>query len=258
VVGRLYPYGPFYEKGTCRDTEDKLTGKPDKTGALAGCRTPEGVYDLSGNVYEWIGATAEESAMMGGDFRTKTSGTCRRRAATYGAGYKNETIGFRCCAEAQIKDVATASDVRATGITEIVGKGIPADLALELRGGGTLDPKLFKGKVTYLTFFASWCGNCRKQMPAIMAWEDDWKKKGFQVVGINVDRKLDRGEKYIKELEPNFKIAYDPSARTMTDFDINAMPTSFIVDRDGKIVRRIVGYKDAEIAATKKAITDLL
>jgi protein-disulfide isomerase/uncharacterized membrane protein/thiol-disulfide isomerase/thioredoxin len=258
VVGRLYPYGPFYVKGTCRDTEDKLVGKPTRTGSLAGCRTPEGVYDLSGNVYEWIGTTAEEAAMMGGDFRTKTSGTCRRRAATYGAGYKNETIGFRCCAEAEIKDVATASDVKATEVSEIVGAGIPDDLTLNLRGGGTLDPKLFKGKVTYLTFFASWCGNCRKQMPAIKAWEDDWKKKGFQVVGINVDRKIERGEKYIKELEPNFKIAYDPSARTMTDFDINAMPTSFIVDRKGKVVRRIVGYKDAEIAATKKAITDLL
>ena len=44
----------------------------------------------------------------------------------------------------------------------------------------------------------------------------------------------------------------------MTDFDINAMPTNFIVDRKGKIVKRVVGYKDGEIAATRKAIQDLL
>lgn len=258
VVGRLYPYGPFYEKDTCRDSEDKLVGTPTKTGSMAGCRTPDGIYDLSGNLYEWIGQSADEAAMMGGDFRTKTSGTCRRRAATYGAGYKNDTIGFRCCADAEVKDVAKASDVQSTAIEEIVGKSIPDDLVLELRGGGKLDKKLFKGKVTYLTFFASWCGNCRKQMPAIKLWEDEWKKKGFQVVGINVDRTLERGDKYVTELDPNFKVAYDPSARTMTAFDINAMPTNFIVDRSGKIIKRVVGYKDKEIAATRKAIQDLL
>jgi protein-disulfide isomerase/uncharacterized membrane protein/thiol-disulfide isomerase/thioredoxin len=258
VVGRLYPYGPFYEKDTCRDSEDKLNGKATKTGSLAGCRTPDGIYDLSGNLYEWIGQSVDDAAMMGGDFRTKTSGTCRRRAATYGAGYKNETIGFRCCADAEIKDVAKASDVQSTAIAEIVGKSIPDDLVLDLRGGGKLNKKLFKGKVTYLTFFASWCGNCRKQMPAIKAWEDEWKKKGFQVIGINVDRKMERGNKYVTELDPNFKIAYDPSARTMTDFDINAMPTNFIIDRTGKIIKRVVGYKDSEIAATRKVIQDLL
>ena len=257
VVGRLYPYGPFYEKDTCRDSEDKLTGKPTKTGSMPGCRTPEGIYDMSGNLYEWIGQSADDAAMMGGDFRTKTSGTCRRRAATYGAGYKNDTIGFRCCADAEVKDIAKASDVQETKIAEIVGQEIPDDLVLDLRGGGKLSKKLFKGKVTYLTFFASWCGNCRKQMPAIKLWEDEWKKKGFQVVAINVDRKKERGDKYVAELEPNFKIAYDPSARTMTDFDINAMPTNFIVDRKGKIIKRVVGYKDNEIAATRKAIQDL-
>ena len=157
-----------------------------------------------------------------------------------------------------MKDVATASDVRATEITEIVGKGIPDDLVLDLRGGGKLDKSLFKGKVTYLTFFASWCGNCRKQMPAMKLWEDEWKKQGFQVIAINVDRKRERGDKYVVGLDPNFKIAYDPSARTMTDFDINAMPTNFIVDRKGKITKRIVGYKDKEIASTRKAIQDLL
>ena len=72
VVGRLYPYGPFYEKDTCRDSEDKLNGKPTKTGSMPGCRTPEGIYDLSGNLYEWIGKSADDAAMMGGDFRTKT------------------------------------------------------------------------------------------------------------------------------------------------------------------------------------------
>jgi thiol-disulfide isomerase/thioredoxin len=111
--------------------------------------------------------------------------------------------------------------------------------------------------VTYLTFFASWCGNCKKQMPAIKLWQDEWAAQGFQVVGINVDRTASSGQRYIDELAPNFTVALDPSARTMSDFDISAMPTSFIIDREGVVRERVVGYKDAEIAATRKKITDL-
>ncbi len=94
-------------------------------------------------------------------------------------------------------------------------------------------------------------------MPAINEWESAWSNKGFQVVAINVDRQKAAGERYISTIDPNFMIAYDPTARTMTDFDINAMPTSFIIDKKGKIHQRIVGYKADEIAETKAAIEAL-
>ena len=48
------------------------------------------------------------------------------------------------------------------------------------------------------------------------------------------------------------------SARTMSDFDINAMPTSFIIGRDGVIEKRVVGYKDEEIESTRRTILELL
>ena len=257
VQGRLYPYGPFYEDGACRDTEDKYTGEAGPTGERARCRTPEGVYDMSGNLYEWIGESEQKAAMIGGDWRTKTGATCRRRTKTYGPGIKNDTTGFRCCADQEVKDSVAASAIKDTSTPEIVGRGIPNDLVLETATGSKLSAASFKNKVTYLTFFASWCGNCRKQMPAMKEWETAWKAKGFQVVAINVDRQKAAGERYISTLEPNFTIAYDPSARTMTDFDINAMPTSFIVDKKGKIHRRIIGYKADEIAQTKADIEAL-
>lgn len=257
VRGRLYPYGAFYETGACRDNEDKYTGSADKTGARDRCRTPEGAYDMSGNLYEWIGENEAKAAMIGGDWRSKTAGTCRRRTKTYGPGIKNNTTGFRCCADAQVSDTVAASAITDTSTPDIIGKGIPSDLVLDAGERGKLSPATFKGKVSYLTFFASWCGNCRKQMPAIMEWETTWKSKGFQVVAINIDRQKAAGERYIGTLEPNFMIAYDPDARTMTDFDINAMPTSFIVDRKGIIQKRIIGYKAEEIAETKATIEAL-
>ncbi len=258
VSGRLYPYGAFFEQGACRDSEDKYTGAAAETGKNAQCRTAEGVYDLTGNLYEWVGAAPEEATMIGGDWRSGSGASCRRRTRTYGAGIKNDTTGFRCCADAEVADVATSADVKSEGIPEAVGGKVPADLVLETTDGGKLSPRSFKGKVTYLTFFASWCSNCRKQMPAIKAWEDEWKSKGFQIVAINVDRVQKKAEDYITKLEPNFTVALDPMARTMSDFDINAMPTSFIIGKDGVIKKRVVGYKDKEIEATRKTILDLL
>jgi protein-disulfide isomerase/uncharacterized membrane protein/peroxiredoxin len=257
VQGRLYPYGAFYEDGACRDTEDKYTGSAGLTGERSRCRTPEGTYDMSGNLYEWIGEAEDKAAMIGGDWRSKTAATCRRRTKTYGPGIKNDTTGFRCCADTKVNDTVAASAVTDTSTPDIVGQGIPKDLMLETAAGGKLSPASFKGKVTYLTFFASWCGNCRKQMPAIKEWETAWSSKGFQVVAINVDRQKVAGERYVGTLEPNFTVAYDPTARTMTDFDINAMPTSFVIDKKGVINKRIVGYKADEIAKTKADIEAL-
>ena len=257
VQGRLYPYGPFYEDGACRDSEDKYTGEAGPTGDRARCRSPEGVYDLSGNLYEWIGESEAKAAMIGGDWRSKTAATCRRRTKTYGPGIKNDTTGFRCCSDSFVDESVKANAVKDTSTPDIVGRAVPRDLVLDTADGSKLSAASFKNKVTYLTFFASWCGNCRKQMPAIKEWEDAWKSKGFQVVAINVDRQKAAGERYIGTIDPNFTIAYDPSARTMTDFDINAMPTSFIINKAGKITKRIIGYKADEIAQTKADIEAL-
>ena len=259
VVGRMYPYGALYQKGRCRDSEDKYTGEAGKTGVLPGCRTPDGVYDLAGNYQEWVGHTPEGSTMMGGEWRSESSSGCRAGSKTYGAGIKNDTTGFRCCADTKVAAKEIAGSLDAASIDEIVGGSIPKDLDLEIHGGADkLTPKSFRGKVTFLTFFASWCGNCRKQMPAIKAWQDEWKARGFQVVAIDVDREKAKGERYVKTLNPNFTIAYDPTAQSMTDFDINAMPTSFIVDRKGKIVKRVIGYKDDNIPDTRRTIQELL
>ncbi len=258
VQGRLYPYGSYFEEGACRVSEDKHKGKPGKTGSKPRCRTAEGVYDLAGNAYEWIGVDSTKAAQIGGDYRGKTGATCRRRATTYGAGIKNKTTGFRCCADTEKKVAAKASDVAATSVTSIVGKTVPDDLVLAGYKGGKLEPKSFEGKVTYLTFFASWCGNCRKQMPAIKDWQKEWGDKGFQVVAINVDRDPKKGKVYIDQLDPNFQVALDPEARSMSDFDIDAMPTSFIIDQKGVIKHRVLGYRKGEISGTRANIKSLL
>ena len=65
---------------------------------MPGCVTEQGVYDLTGNVEEWVGATPETAVLLGGGYDTsKDHARCYRRNDTYGPGYANKRTGFRCC-----------------------------------------------------------------------------------------------------------------------------------------------------------------
>ncbi len=103
IEGNAYPYGDFHEGGTCWDNRVRPgpTGEPWRpvyTGEMPGCVTAAGVYDLVGNVEEWVGNSPETAVLLGGAFDTPDDhARCYRRNDTFGAGYANVRTGFRCC-----------------------------------------------------------------------------------------------------------------------------------------------------------------
>lgn len=98
IEGTTYPYGDHHEPGRCWD------GRPDGhrpvyTGEMPGCVSADGVYDLTGNVEEWVGLTPETAVLLGGAFDTSQDhARCYRRNGVFGPGYANARTGFRCCA----------------------------------------------------------------------------------------------------------------------------------------------------------------
>ena len=65
---------------------------------MPGCVTDDGIYDLTGNVEEWVGTTEKEATLMGGAYDTsKDHARCSRNNDTFGPGYANKKTGFRCC-----------------------------------------------------------------------------------------------------------------------------------------------------------------
>ena len=171
------PYGLFYDRGRCRDDEDKYTGGPDRTGVRPGCRTPDGIYDLGGNLGEWTGAEPGKAALLGGDYRGGERSACNRRSATFGAGIKNNTTWFRCCADAFVdQPKVAASDVDTSSTQDVVGRAVPA-FELDLVDGGKTSSKEFgRNKLTFVTFFAAWCGPCKKELPALKGFVDEYGK----------------------------------------------------------------------------------
>jgi protein-disulfide isomerase len=106
IEGTAYPYGDFHEPGRCWEAKvnPKLEPgqsppfRPVYTGEMPACVSPAGVYDLTGNMEEWVGTSPETAVLLGGAFDTPDDkARCYRRNDTFGAGYANVRTGFRCC-----------------------------------------------------------------------------------------------------------------------------------------------------------------
>lgn len=245
VEGNQFPYADYYERGFCRDIEDRKTGKPGKTGSKPRCATPTGVYDLGGNVAEWAGDVEGKAVLLGGDFRSKDKSGCFRPNATYGPGHKNIGIGFRCCSDESVGNVSGAA-VDARAPDDMVGRPVPS-FEGELLSGGVLKSSQFKGKLTYLSFYASWCGPCRREMPALKDLQAEFGDRGFQVVAVGVDTKASKSRAFVKNVGVNFPVVLDPQNKILGNFDVRSMPTSYLVDKNGVIRWKKVGFGEQTV-----------
>ena len=129
--------------------------------------------------------------------------------------------------------------------------------------GTMVDVNAYKGKVILIDFWGSWCVPCRISHPALKELYDQYKSKGFEIIGIsneiansNRDKKKQdiAWRKAVKEDGLSWpQILYDPAIKDIVkEYDINGYPTKFLVDQNGKFVMRILGNSErlhAELAA---------
>lgn len=101
----------------------------------------------------------------------------------------------------------------------------------------------FKGKVLLITFFTTWCPPCRQEVPSLIKLQKKFTSRGFSVIGLSIDEK---GPKVVVKLIDKEKINYPvlmADNKTKSDFGgIVGIPTSFLIDRQGKVIKRYPGY----------------
>jgi thiol-disulfide isomerase/thioredoxin len=105
----------------------------------------------------------------------------------------------------------------------------------------------FKGKVVMIDFWATWCPPCRAMIPGMVELQEEYLDKGFMIVGISLDEK---GPGVVREFNKEFKVNYTSllgdEAVVRTFGGIRVIPTSFIINREGRIVSTHVGYVTKE------------
>ncbi|HJW72988.1 MAG TPA: redoxin family protein [Geothrix sp.] len=130
----------------------------------------------------------------------------------------------------------------AGSILGAVGKGDPAPaLQLKDRTGKAFSLADLKGQVVVVDFWASWCGPCRKSLPELDGLQDRYAAQGVKVVGVSLDDDLGAVTAFLEKIPVRFTILHDPAGKSGEAFSVVAMPTTFLIDREGRIAGRFEG-----------------
>lgn len=113
----------------------------------------------------------------------------------------------------------------------------PGDQFPSLRSAGLVGPALpaFEGKVVLVDFCASWCAPCRASFPAYERLQSEFGAKGLVIIAVSVDQDLSAFAGFARKEHPTFPLVVDASQRLVARVDVPTMPTSYLLDRSGKV-----------------------
>jgi peroxiredoxin len=135
-----------------------------------------------------------------------------------------------------------AAGAAAAGETDLAGAEAP-DFVLRSFSGPNVRLSEYRGHVVILSFWASWCGDCRAQLESLAGVYDRYHDAGFDVLAVNLDRDPRQGRSAVEGWQAGYPILYDAGGEVGRRYDVGAMPLAVLVDRDG-IVREVFhGYR---------------
>jgi thiol-disulfide isomerase/thioredoxin len=120
------------------------------------------------------------------------------------------------------------------------------EFTLQSLDGKKVSLSSFKGKLVFLSFWATWCGPCKQELPSVQAMYNKLKAKGFEIIAVDVMEDQKTVSNFVKANAMTFPVLLDSSGSVGRDYDAGSIPTNYILDRNGKILARIVGYDGIE------------
>ena len=133
------------------------------------------------------------------------------------------------------------------------------DFTLPDLAGNAVSLSKYKGQVVLLNFWATWCPPCRLEMPTMEKAYQKYRDQGFAVVAVSVDAGPESAVRhFLEELDLSFQVLLDPDMETLRMFRSFSLPTTIIIDRQGFIRSREMGYRDWSDAESTKLLQRLL
>lgn len=147
------------------------------------------------------------------------------------------------------------------------GSPAPAYQAPSL-AGDTVDLADLRGGVILLNVWATWCAPCVREMPALQRLHEQLAERGLHVVAVSVDAPMGvlgvfgqpggNVQEFVDRFGLTFEILLDPEGRVERSYQVSALPTTFLIDRDGRIRRRVLGAVEWDAAPHADMVEQLL
>ncbi len=172
-------------------------------------------------------------------------------------------IGFRAGASAAALTILLAtgcsnapSTASAASVKTAGNRNAAPDFTLKDSTGATVRLSDYRGKVVLLDFWATWCGPCKIEIPWFMEFENKYKNRGFAVLGVSMDEGgWDDVKPYIEQRKMNYRVMVGNEHIGALYGGLDALPTTFLIDRDGRIAKVHVGLETGKDGFQKEIET---
>jgi thiol-disulfide isomerase/thioredoxin len=119
-------------------------------------------------------------------------------------------------------------------------KALP-DFSAPLLGGGKTSLADYRGKVVFLNLWATWCGPCRSEMPSMEKLYQRYKDQGLEILAVNLREDDESIRTFMRQNGLSFPVVLDKSGDIGSLYGVMAIPTSYVLDRQGRVILRLVG-----------------
>jgi peroxiredoxin len=137
------------------------------------------------------------------------------------------------------------------------GQSAP-DFALRSVDGQNLRLREQRGHVVMLNFWATWCAPCREEMPQLSRLHDKYRSAGLVLLGVNVDDDTRNAAGVATKLGVKFPVLLDADKQVSKLYELSAMPSTVLIDRDGKLRYMHKGYREGYAQTYEQQIRELL
>lgn len=152
----------------------------------------------------------------------------------------------------------TAAALLAGSPAQAAAPAAAPDFALPARDGGTIRLSDLRGQVVMVNFWATWCGPCRQEMPLLEQIHAKYEPLGFTLLGVNVEPDSAPAQDWLKSVPVSFPILFDRENAVSARFGVEAMPSTVLIDREGRVRHVHLGYKPGDESTYADLIRNLV
>jgi peroxiredoxin len=137
-----------------------------------------------------------------------------------------------------------------------IGSKAP-DFSLKDLSGKAVSLSSFKGKPVLLNFWATWCPYCRRERAHLNALYKEYQNKGLIILSVATDQSTAKVREYLKQIPAEFIVLSDSSGTAASLYSVGGLPTSYLINRDGIIKNRFIGFREWSDSGSKMVIDKL-